>query len=365
MTLRREAGVQRLFEELLVDGPEGLTAEWLGGALGENVAGVTVTPIGTGQTGASYRLHVTYAERSDLPNTFVAKLPAEDPTVRERVAFGYRAEVAFYETVAPTLAVPLPECHVSAISDDGQRFVLLLADLAPAAQGDQLAGCSPEAAKAAVVALAGLHGPRWCDHAWTEFTASVMPKPDADMAAGFAELARIAADTFLERLGDRLSELGRDVLRSYPDSLARWLLLNPERYALLHGDYRLDNLMFAPDGSVSVVDWQTIGVGLPARDLAYFLSTSLTSDDRRDHERQLVAEYHEALRQHGVTDYGADDCWEDYRIGMLQTPLIATLGAAFSTTTERGDAMTLVMLERGCVAIRDLHTLALIDKVAS
>jgi hypothetical protein len=50
---------------------------------------------------------------------------------------------------------------------------------------------------------------------------------------------------------------------------------------------------------------------------------------------------------------------------MLQTPLIATLGAAFSTTTERGDAMTLVMLERGCGAIRDLHTLALIDKVAS
>lgn len=349
-------------EQLLVDDPRDLTAEWLGRALGVDIAAVAVTPIGTGQTGASYRLDVTYAEPCRLPDSFVAKLPAQDLEVRERVASGYRAEVAFYETVAQTLAVPLPECFVSAISDDSQRFVLLLSDLAPATQGEQLAGCSPEAALSAVVALAGLHGPRWCDPAWTEFSASVMPKPDSELAAGIADLARFAADAFLDRLGDRLSELGHDVLRSYPDFVARWLLLEPERYALLHGDYRLDNLMFAPDGSVTVVDWQTISVGLPARDVAYFLSTSVSPEDRRAHERRLVAAYHDALLQHGVADYSAEQCWRDYRIGMLHTPLLTTLGAAFSTTTERGDAMALVMLERACVAICDLDTLALIDE---
>lgn len=350
-------------EELLVDGPEGLTAEWLGRAVGEDVAAVTVAPIGTGQTGASYRLSVSYLSTSGLPRTFVAKLPAEDPLVRERVAFGYRAEVAFYDVVAPTLAVPLPECHVRAISDDGQRFVLLLADLAPATQGDQLAGCTPQAAEVAAVALAGLHGPRWCDPAWTEFSESVMPKPDTTMATGLADLARMAADTFLERLGRRLSELGREVLHSYPDAVARWLLLKPKRFALLHGDYRLDNLMFGPDRSVTVVDWQTISVGLPARDLAYFLSTSLAPADRRNHEGRLVAAYHAALNRHGVTDYALDECWEDYRLGLLQAPLIATLGAAFSTTTERGDAMALVMLERASEAICDLGTLALVDEL--
>ena len=346
---------------LLVEGPHGLTADWLGHVLAADVAGVAVMPIGTGQTGSSYRLTVSYPGPSDLPGTFVAKLPADDPSVRERVAFGYRAEVAFYDSVAPTLSVPLPACHVSAISDDAQNFVLLLADLAPAMQGDQIAGCTPGTARSAVVALAGLHGPRWCDEAWIDFSATVMPKPDAELAGGLADLARLAADMFLERLGDRMTELARETLQIFPDSVSRCLLLHPDRFALLHGDYRLDNLMFAPDGSVTVVDWQTISVGLPSRDLAYFLSTSLSPGDRVANERDLVGTYHDRLEHYGVTGYSVDDCWHDYRVGMLHAPLITTLGSAFSSTTDRGDAMALVMLERACAAIRELDSLAIIE----
>jgi aminoglycoside/choline kinase family phosphotransferase len=347
--------------EVLVEGPQELTAAWLGHALGTEVTAVAVTPIGTGQTGSSYRLTANYPRPTDLPRTFVVKLPADDPSVRERVAFGYRAEVAFYDSVARTLSVPLPTCHVSAISDDAQNFVLLLADLAPAVQGDQLAGCSPGTAYAAVVALAGLHGPRWCDEAWIDFGATVMPKPDAKLASGLADLARMAAGMFLERLGDRMTDLARETLRIFPDSVSQWLLLHPDRFALLHGDYRLDNLMFSPDGSVTVVDWQTISVGLPSRDLAYFMSTCLSPGDRAASERGLVAAYHASLQQHGVTGYSADECWSDYCVGMLHAPLITTLGSAFSSTTERGDAMALVMLERACAAIRELSTLALIE----
>ena len=55
----------------------------------------------------------------------------------------------------------------------------------------------------------------------------------------------------------------------------------PDRFALMHGDYRLDNLLFDPDRThVTVVDWQTLGAGLPARDLAYFTGTSLMPDVR-------------------------------------------------------------------------------------
>ena len=53
--------------EVLVDGPDGLTADWLGSAMGVDVSSVTVTPIGTGQTGSSFRLTVTYASDVDLP----------------------------------------------------------------------------------------------------------------------------------------------------------------------------------------------------------------------------------------------------------------------------------------------------------
>jgi hypothetical protein len=45
---------------------------------------------------------------------------------------------------------------------------------------------------------------------------------------------------------------------------------------------------------------------------------------------------------------------------MLQVPLISVLGCAFAISTERGDDMMLVMLERGCQAIRDLGSLDLV-----
>jgi hypothetical protein len=349
------------------EGPLGLTPEWLavalheGGHPGAAIKEVAVEGIGTGQTGSSFRLTVTFAEDSDLPSSFVAKVAADDPSVRERVAPGYRAEVAFYDSVAATLEVPVPRCYYSAVSDDAQQFVLLLEDLSPARQGDQLAGCGPTQARAGVVSLAGLHGPRWCDPAWLEFGATVMPKADAEMAKGLGDLARTAADLFLERLGERMSRADRATLDAYPERVPRWLVAVPDRFSLLHGDYRLDNLMFAPDGAVTVVDWQTLSVGLPARDLAYFVSTSLHPRARAAHERELVKAYHAALGRWGVDGYDLDRCFADYRLGMLQAPLICTLGAAFSASTDRGDEMMLTMVRRACAAIRQLDTLAMID----
>jgi len=140
-----------------------------------------------------------------------------------------------------------------------------------------------------------------------------------------------------------------------------WLFAERDRFALLHGDYRLDNLLFDPDRSrVSVVDWQTLGVGLPARDLAYFTATSLNSELRLTIENELVDDYYRALVGYGVTGYDRDTCWRDYRLGMIHALLISALGFAFATATERGDDMVLTMLRRGCQAIRDLETLALI-----
>jgi aminoglycoside phosphotransferase (APT) family kinase protein len=72
----------------------------------------------------------------------------------------------------------------------------------------------------------------------------------------------------------------------------------------MHGDYRLDNLLFDPERTrVTVVDWQTMGVGLPARDLSYFTATSLMPEVRADLEKGLVDDYHTSLLGHGVTSY--------------------------------------------------------------
>ena len=342
--------------------PTDVTPTWLEGVLNVGVRSVDAQPIGTGQTGATYRLTVGYeSESTDQPASFAIKLSSQDDAVRERVALGYRSEHAFYTTVADVVSVPLPRYYHCEISDDGGDFVLLLADMAPAVQGDQIDGCTPAEADLAVRALAGLHGPTWCDPAWADFTGLVMPLPDDDTAKGMGDLALMASQITLDKVGAGMTDEDRDTVSDAMSVVTRWLSTDRHRFALLHGDYRLDNMLFTPDRRhVTIVDWQTLGAGLPTRDLAYFTGTSLLPEARSQCERQLVSAYHSELAAYGVADYDWDTCWRDYRVGMLQVPLLTVLGCAFATSTERGDDMMRVMLQRGCRAIRDLDSLDLV-----
>jgi aminoglycoside phosphotransferase (APT) family kinase protein len=59
------------------------------------------------------------------------------------------------------------------------------------------------------------------------------------------------------------------------ETLIAWLERNepPDdgRASLVHGDYRIDNMIFAPDGSrlLAVIDWELSTIGHPFSDLAY------------------------------------------------------------------------------------------------
>jgi hypothetical protein len=344
-------------------GPEDVTPSWLASVLGADVAHVDVTAIGTGQTGATYRVAATYAdEQPDVPTSFAIKLSAQDDAVRERVALGYRSEVEFYSRIADEMAIPVPHSYHTEISEDGADVVLLLADMAPAVQGDQIAGCSPAEAQLAVEALAGLHGPSWCDPRWMDLPAIVMPKPgDDDAAKGLGDISRMAADIVIDRLGAKIAPDDQETLVAAMSLVTPWLKAEPKRYALMHGDYRLDNMLFDPDRTrITIVDWQTVGIGLPGRDLAYFAGTSLAPSVRSEIERDLVERYQRALLRFDVTDYDLETCWSDYRLGLVQVPLLVALGTAFASTTDRGDDMMMAMLSRGCQAIRELETLELI-----
>lgn len=347
------------------DAPEELTPEWLTGALG--TAGVTTAVtavrferVGTGQMGTSYRLWLEYedpaaAQAEGAPATLVAKMAAGDPETRAVIGDGYRNEVSFYRELAHTLAVRTPTCWYADITEDNTCFVLLLDDLAPATPGDQVRGCSVEEATHAVVNLAGLHGPRWRDDALLELPW--LSRHEREGAEFYAQVLGGAIPTFLERFGDRMAPEDPDTLAEVPDHLADWLLTRPERFAVIHGDYRPDNLMFPAHGpGVSAVDWQTLALGLPGRDVGYFLATSLEVPVRREHERALVGAYHEALLAHGVDGFDLDECFEDYRLGVVQGPLITVLGAVYATDpTEASDAMFTAMITRSLAAIRDLR----------
>jgi len=344
-----------------VDEPAGLTPDWMQSALraGFDVAvtSVAVDSVGTGQMSVSLRARYQVASPVEgLPESVIVKIPSPDHAVRQLARGGYRTEIAFYQELAPTVAVRAPRCHVAVANSDASSFSLVLEDLAPAVQGDQVAGATVGAVLAAARNLAGLHGPRWCDPSLRDARWVRPSGPDAHRHT--AGLVARALPQLAEQLGPALSQDDRAVLERSAAALEAFLAARPDRFAPIHGDYRLDNLLFGPGDEVAAVDWQSLNLGLPSRDLAYLIGTSLSVPDRRAVEADVVGAYWDELVRYGVAGYSRAECFDDYRLGMLQCPLTVVLGAAYSIRTGRGDAMFAAMIKRSCQAIRDLGTLA-------
>ena len=345
----------------IIESPDELSTAWLGDALGREVNAYEVSPVGTGQMGSCHR--ITLRGDASLPASVLLKLPSSDAGTRQMVAGAYRGEIRFYTELLSTVRIRTPHCLMATPVDDHGRFSLLLEDMSPAEQGDQIAGCTPDQALDAAVNLAGLHGPRWNDATLKELDWISLSGPED--ASLLASVHGPATETFLDQLGDAISAETRETLLACVEVSEAWSLgRQNERFGIVHGDYRLDNLLFAPDGTagppVTAIDWQTLSLGLPVRDLAYLVGTGLAIDGRRTHERSIVEAYHQALIAYGVRDYPFETCWDDYRFAMLQGPLVSVFGCAYGARTERGDAMFAAMVDRSCTAMRELGTVDLI-----
>ncbi|MFD1949691.1 phosphotransferase family protein [Sphingomonas arantia] len=70
------------------------------------------------------------------------------------------------------------------------------------------------------------------------------------------------------------------------ERLIDWLprtLPRQDRTAIVHGDYRIDNLIYAPDGPrvVAVLDWELSTLGDPLADVSYLLMNWVTEPEGR------------------------------------------------------------------------------------
>ena len=128
-------------------------------------------------------------------------------------------------------------------------------------------------------------------------------------------------------------------------------------FSLVHGDFRLDNLLINEAGAeptVAVVDWQTVRRGVPLSDLAYFLGASLTTEDRREEEQSLFALYVATLQEHGVEVLDNELLWHEYRRGSFAGLSMAVIASMIVGQTERGDEMFLAMARRHARHVLDL-----------
>jgi aminoglycoside phosphotransferase (APT) family kinase protein len=111
----------------------------------------------------------------------------------------------------------------------------------------------------------------------------------------------------------------------------------------------IDNLLVdhSPDPPrVSVVDWQSVTIGNPLTDVAYFLGAGLLPEVRREVEEGIVREYHQALCDTGIAGYAWDDCWTDYRRSVFSGFAVTVIASVLVVQTERGDEMFTAMARR-------------------
>ena len=319
-----------------------------------------VEPIGMGVgiMGLLYRLSMRYDAAGAGPATVVAKFASTDPTARHvsRVFRFYEKEVGFYRNFVALTPIPTTACYSASHDPETDDFVLLFEDVGDAIVHSQVDGCPPDAALLTVRNLARHHAafadsPLFDDpdFAWLPF-GSDPPTPEG-VIQGMAD----SWEPFQEKFPELVTSELEAIMERFAGSARSLLTVKEGRpITLLHGDFRLDNLFFSPDGEVTTIDWQVCAKGPFAYDLAYFVTQSLTIDDRRAHETVLIDAYLDELRDAGVS-HDRDMFMADYRSTAMFCLCYPIQSGRVELVNDRARALIVDMFNRAMTAIQDHH----------
>jgi hypothetical protein len=366
---------------------EELTPAWLGQALGHAIAGCEQQMLGAGQgfMGEILRLRLEH-DGPALPATLIAKLPHPSNRTMGELLGVYEREIMFFRSFADDAPVRLPAHYFSDFDRDKgsesqekilrtldrmplflsswigrigmkiaagkqRRYVLLIEDLGELASADQLAGLDVAGCCRVLRALAPLHRRYWRSpllqgHFW------LIPL-DADARLRHARYRQSQA-AFAATMGAELNGT-LNWLALHGETLTRRFVAEaPE--TLIHGDMRLDNVMFDRDGC-AFIDWQMVRRAPGAHDVAYFLSGALSESASWDDEREALAAYHEAL---AIDDYPLDTLIRDYQRALLLN--LANLASAgeVDLANERGNAMMSAWMRRLAARARNVDPATLL-----
>jgi hypothetical protein len=347
-----------------------ITAAWMTEALrasnviGDDVAvseiSVDAGAVGVGFMGEIATVGLTYdGDANGAPSTVIAKFPTKSPEVRAMMqpARIYEREHRFYREFAPATPIRTPAvfhvtCTTAPESCD-EEFMLLMEDLSGLTLGDQAAGVSADQARSALVALATHHARFWNGAGLED--ADFIPVINGPLNQIGGAVYEASLPGFMEAFGDAILPELRDYVDNYAAGRQQILEdLAAMPHTLVHFDFRADNLFFDDDGSIVVVDWQTISQGGGAADVGYFLSQNLSTEDRRANEADLLRAYNDALVANGVTDYSYDQLVADYPVGISCGWIIPVLAVgSLDFTSERAVTLWTSVVERTQNALLD------------
>jgi Phosphotransferase enzyme family len=323
----------------------------LSSVMGRKVRSVRVLASDAG-TSSRARLVLT---GDDVPESVFIKIAAQTAATRLMGELGRlgNTEVRFYSQLAPELP-GVPVAFGAAFDTWTGRYLLVLEDLPESCVfPDTLHPLSTDQAGLVVELLANLHGTFWDRMRQSgRGPLSWLYTPSSDVTS---LLTGSLMTTSMKRLAERTTipvENGRFIAENYRAVAA---VIDTPPHTVMHGDAHPGNMYFR-DGEAGLLDWQAVRRGHPSRELAYTLITSLTPEDRRTAQRELLDVYRQALAAAGGPELDREDLWLRYRQGALYAYVAPLITAGMGGMQVEDIAME--GLRRGVAALDDLETVA-------
>lgn len=218
-------------------------------------------------------------------------------------------EAAFYRHLRPKLAVRSPRAYYAGVDVGARRGLVVMDDIVA---GGGTIGSAHEPYPVATCRdtlgqLALLHASTWSDACPDVEWLAPRIAPMADLFP-----AQALQDLLDDGRGPDLPAVLRDaeVLKAAMHRTATRPVT-----CVLHGDTHSGNSYRDAEGRSHWFDWQVAQRGHWSVDVAYHLGTVLTVEDRRAHERDLLAHYLAELVRHGAPAPGFDEAWDAYASG--------------------------------------------------
>ena len=269
------------------------------------------------------RVKIDHSKLGCVPNSVIIKFPILDTVAYE---FGcYRREAEIFTLFSEHDDLAVPEMYGFETADDPNFVVIVLEEIKDARTVSPTEGCSVEESTEVLRNIAQIHSRFWND-----------PRIPPIGSSGI----------FVDRWGEAGRRGWGPLVERYAstgESLAQfeWVKDNPRVWiehrassplTLSHGDFQPENVLFTinPVGKNVLIDWQFSGAGPGICDVAMFLISSLSVEQRREHESSLLRAYYDVLTADGTVDYSYDEMFFNYRAAASMTLLKALMKAGQS-----------------------------------
>ena len=294
-----------------------ITADWVTLALQERYPGVEVTRLQLGQiirgTGSKAQLLLTYNDKGPeygLPPSMYAKggFDWHKAAIKE----SYQAEARFFSEWAPEMKANIPKGYYGGWNED--NGVALMEDLGLRNASFGSGDAQPldiDTARNVIRLLSAIHASYWDD-------PRVMTLRSLGLRVGSKFMWMLEPDYYAavlkEPRGAGQPRFFHDPARVHKGLEANWNHVDTGPQTFCHGDAHQGNLFFEPDGTPGYLDFQAYVHCAGLHDINYFVVGSLSPEDRRRFDRDLLNLYLDDLQALGVRNiWSPQEAWDRFR----------------------------------------------------